>query len=710
MHKGWSILGSTALRCNAPSLAEPRRFPCGCAGSGLGAKTLCVKSRRLESLSLGAVALLLLLVGPVQAQTVEANGSNTGASTTSAYTTTPVSASVLQGANGGAISWIPFGNQRVLSGVAGYASGPVQRVWRGGSAIYIQIDSGEVYRFQQSNADEESAWVAAPDVEAPPLPEHFSAPRPPAGASLIVSHPMQPTVVYALGSQVYRSLDGGRSFSGLTSYRGIALIGESLRDLALNPDDPEDLLVASELGLWRSRDGGLSWFPVSTEGVDNFPLSKLVAFPAARRGLLARDTAGALLEWVPGAVGGWKRATGKDATSWDAPAVVSALGDHVKTWDRRESQIYVGLSDGRLLATGDDGETWREFTLPGWTEALSITVNPADTQSALALMQVESGRVLILRTLNGGEFWEDITPESLGASDSFRKVEAAAPDWEHGVLLVASDKAILVYRFDFRAMGRPALLRRLPNEGLPGPVRDLRLDPSGTMLFVVTARAGVYFTGLPAEVPGTRVRRAADLSVGPVAPGDLVSVQGFNPATAKANGRDASILAVSGNSAQVQLPYGAPQDRILLEMATAQGSSHLAALRSRRVSPAIFLHPDGSPFVLHADSGAMIDENLPALPGERIHILASGLGAVRPDWQAGLPVPEDAVFPVAASVEATVNGLRLPVSQAKLAPGYAGIYLVEVVLPGVLDDGLSEVQILVDQVASNVVPVHVANW
>ncbi len=183
----------------------------------------------------------------------------------------------------------------------------------------------------------------------------------------------------------------------------------------------------------------------------------------------------------------------------------------------------------------------------------------------------------------------------------------------------------------------------------------------------------------------------------------------------RADGRSAAILAKADLATQVQLPYGSSAETISLELETEVGGSGAIAspvrrvtLPMRKVSPGVFLHPDGSPFVLHSDTGALIDENFPAVPGQRIQVMVSGLGAVRPEWPAGLPVPADSPPTVIASIEARIDGLPVRVERASLAPGYAGIYLVEVVLPDLMDAGLCELQLLADGIPSNPVALHVA--
>ncbi len=594
------------------------------------------------------------------------------------------------------LEWTPFGNTRVLAGVAGYASGPVQRVWR--------TDSGEV----MVALEDDSVWATSDfltwtssDAAIPPAPVQKDFSGAPHDAWQVLAHPLQPSLVFGLGRQVYRSVDGGRSFAGLSRYRGVSLLGETLRDLALNPQDPNDLLVASDLGLWRSRDGGLSWLPAG-DGLDNLPMARILAFPEARRGLVVEQPGNAVLEWVPGAVNGWRFRSVSQDDIWGRPSALSVFGGQLVSWDSTGSSIYASLRDGRLLASSDGGRSWRDFDAPGWGGARQILINSADPLMAVALLDSENGVPVLARTLNGGLFWEDLTPTQ--AED----LEAIAADWEQNALVMLSRQQLQLAAFDFRGASRPAPLRRIARTGLPSDVRDLCLDPSGTLLFAVTARQGVYYAAMPSLNALHKVRHAADLSRRPAAPGDLLSIHGSPLRRMRANGRQASILATASQATQIQLPYDLSGVQMALEWETVGEAINSARLPLQRVSPAVFLHPDGSPFVLHSSNGTLVDENLSAQPGQRIQVMVSGLGAVRPDWPAGLPVPAEAPPEVVASIEARIDQIPLRVERATLAPGYTGIYLVEVVLPALMDEGLRELQIFADGLPSNSVALHVA--
>ena len=61
--------------------------------------------------------------------------------------------------------------------------------------------------------------------------------------------------------------------------------------------------------------------------------------------------------------------------------------------------------------------------------------------------------------------------------------------------------------------------------------------------------------------------------------------------------------------------------------------------------------------------------------------MATGLGAVTPAWPAGLPSPQRDPPRAVAHIEASLDGVPAEVVSARLAPGYVGVYVVEVAIP-----------------------------
>jgi uncharacterized protein (TIGR03437 family) len=94
-----------------------------------------------------------------------------------------------------------------------------------------------------------------------------------------------------------------------------------------------------------------------------------------------------------------------------------------------------------------------------------------------------------------------------------------------------------------------------------------------------------------------------------------------------------------------------------------------------------------------------------AHPGQRLQVMVNGLGKVRPDWPTGVTAPEENTPVVVAKVQAYLDLSEVPVARATLAPGYVGMYLVEVQLPVVANYGAMEFHVAADGQESNQVQI-----
>jgi uncharacterized protein (TIGR03437 family) len=199
---------------------------------------------------------------------------------------------------------------------------------------------------------------------------------------------------------------------------------------------------------------------------------------------------------------------------------------------------------------------------------------------------------------------------------------------------------------------------------------------------------------------------AADQTAQSAAPGVLLNVQGSGLSRVRAEGGDLTVLTSSASSTQVQVPFEVTGSTLSLTMDSAQGQSRVA-LPLKAVAPSILLDGDALPIIVDAATGVTLDTRNVAHPGSRIQVFAAGLGRVNPEWRTGIPAPEDAPV-VVARVEARLNGNPVEVTKATLAPGYVGLYQVEIQLPGLLNAGAADFSLLVNGEASNHVKILLA--
>lgn len=84
-------------------------------------------------------------------------------------------------------------------------------------------------------------------------------------ATSITASSIDPALVYAGGGGLYRSQDGGNSFARLTV--GLPSPYVSVHAIALHPTNPLTAYVSVDEGVFKTTDGGDSWFSWGTETV-----------------------------------------------------------------------------------------------------------------------------------------------------------------------------------------------------------------------------------------------------------------------------------------------------------------------------------------------------------------------------------------------------------------------------------------------------------
>ena len=370
--------------------------------------------------------------------------------------------------------------------------------------------------------------------------------------------------------------------------------------------------------------------------------------------------------------------------------------------------VYAGTADGQLRASSDRGQTWQVFGATGSGRVERIWVNPADTRIAIAVFGKTSANATVLdqkahvlHTISGGVVWDNLTANLPDSA-----VHGVTADAASGAVYLATDAGVFAGYADLASLGGSPQWTAL--SGLPSvPSVDVKLDGQGNQLWVAMQGYGVYATLAPHRYRDPRVVNAADLVARAVAPGSLISILGAQVSAVRAGDVTIPVLNASAGVSQLQVPFDVKGSSLALTATVGGAGMAFAPLTVAAAAPSIFTGPDGMPMLLDGDSGVMLDAMTPAHSGGRIQILAAGLGQVIPEWPAGLAAPAENTPRVAGTVNVYLDRTPVEVTRAVLAPGYVGLYLVEISVPKIVNYGPAELYVDMGGAVSNRVRVYI---
>lgn len=597
-----------------------------------------------------------------------------------------------------ASDWYHVGNSLENLSLAGLATGAVDRVWYSadGSTLYAR-EAGKT--FETNDFERWSGSGAVAPAAADLATEGTNLPEP---AARLRGFNGQRATMYAFGAFVYQSQDGGSNWDNVTGYRGRSIIGEGVRDLAVSPRDPNDVTAATSAGVFRSLDGGKTWSGLNG-GLPNLHALRLWALPSGDRGTEIEVPGNLALEWQPGEKQAWRPVANQQLLR--EAQIRQAL--NVTAFAQIGSTVYQGTQEGRILVS-DGANAPLQTSVQNGGRVERFWVDPNDGRIAIAVLgsRPQNGPALtpaphVLHTVNGGVSWDDLTSNLADVG-----VHGVAVSLEGGAIYIATDAGVFFTRTDVTQLRFPGQWQQVT--GLPqAPVTDVRLDSGDNQLWAAVEGFGVYSTLAPHRLGDPRVVSTADLIARAAAPGSLMSVRGAKLTSAQAGDLSVPVLATTDTESQIQIPYGASGDTLSLSLVPARGREIGTLVPLAATSPGILVGQDGTPMLVDATTGTMLDASNPAHSRGRIQILATGLGRVIPDWPAGKPAPADDPPTVAAEVSAYLNGSPLQVTRKVLAPGYTGIYVVEAELPKLVNYGPAELSIVAGGHASNPVRVYI---
>jgi uncharacterized protein (TIGR03437 family) len=598
--------------------------------------------------------------------------------------------------------WRRIGGTSVDLMLASPAGGPVDNVWfsSDGRTLYARTRTGRVFE----TIDFEN-WTAATRPLRPDNNPSVSVERLPAPHVVVRASPVDASRVYGLGAHLYQSEDGGRTWTNLTSYKGQSVIGPGQRDVAISPSDSSHIVVANERGVWRSLDGGLSWSGLN-QFLPNLTVRRILAAPVNGRGVVAEIEAVGAAELSPALSSAVRRYVWQpvrdarmDREASARGAYSAALGAKITAVATAGDVAYAGSADGRIWVSADRGRSWTLSRTSGSGPVERLFADSQAPRVALAAVGGSGPRVLRTTNMGAGGFWDDLTSNLPDAA-----VRDITADRATGAVYVATDRGVYFAREDMESAGPAANWMQIGGNLPVARATAVQLDSAGNQLYVALEGYGVYAASAPHRAGALRVVNAADLSTRAAAPGSLLSVLGGPVRSARAGDLDFPILASSASGSQIQVPFEVTGKSVALALEAAAGRVSVG-LAVEPTSPAIFVDRDGAPMLVDADSGLMLDAGNTARSNSRIHVLATGLGRVTPNWPTGIPAPLENPPAVKAAVRAYLDRAPVEVTRAILAPGYVGFYVIELQLPALVNAGPAELYVTADGQESNRVRV-----
>lgn len=203
-------------------------------------------------------------------------------------------------------------------------------------------------------------------------------------------------------------------------------------------------------------------------------------------------------------------------------------------------------------------------------------------------------------------------------------------------------------------------------------------------------------------VPTGALNGASFAPVGsPIAPGQFLALFGTglgpaNPVVASApfpntlggvtvtiQDRPAPIYFVSANQMSVLVPFATSGTSAEIVVRNGTQESNRVTVPVSRTSPGIYSQPQngiGPGAVLKSDFSLLTSAN-PARRGDTILIYLTGLGTLDPALRDGVAASTTVLSRVTDSVNVYIGGIKATVSFAGAAPGFAGLYQLNVVVP-----------------------------
>lgn len=221
---------------------------------------------------------------------------------------------------------------------------------------------------------------------------------------------------------------------------------------------------------------------------------------------------------------------------------------------------------------------------------------------------------------------------------------------------------------------------------------------------VVPVLALAQLTDTPPSYSAASIVNSATQTAGPLAPNTLATLYGSNLAfdtvaastmsggtlptslagvSLSVNNITAPLLFVSPGQINFIVPYELLPGMVTVYVARQNLAGPVVTIQLKATAPGLFPWDGDEAIAIHLN-GTLISSSAPAHAGEIVVIYADGLGRTSPDTTSGRIAGSATPIAATAQTQVLLNGVACPAASllyAGLAPGFAGLYQINLILP-----------------------------
>jgi uncharacterized protein (TIGR03437 family) len=228
-------------------------------------------------------------------------------------------------------------------------------------------------------------------------------------------------------------------------------------------------------------------------------------------------------------------------------------------------------------------------------------------------------------------------------------------------------------------------------------------DPAAYEIFFGVQAPALSGSGIFLNPLGVLNAASSAPAGNPISPGEFISLYGtglaksaqtaappypatLNGVTVLVNNKQAPLYFVSPGQINALVPYATQGPTATIVVQSGAASSNTVTVPVAATAPGVFSQDTsggGPGAILHADF-SLVNAANPATAGETVLIFLTGMGAVDPAVTDGTAGGGSTLSRATSQVVVLVGGQPGTVAYNGLAPGFPGLYQINVTLPGFL--------------------------